>query len=277
MLAPGLAAVRTHQHAIAGVGEGAVERGLILFGIRTDVMLEGHEDAAVSRGDRWADEGALLEAAGQFARLAPGLERVVARQIPGAPVVGPVFRVGREEQRRSAVADEDFGRALADGLPFAREADVEGRQWRPGLSFVGAAGDAGVVQRGRFGVAAGEHEQDPRLVGQQAQGRVAHHPVWREPVVRHALAILLGVLDTLGGPLGAGFDRPSAELGVRGLQRFVDEATGDLGLLGDVFFGELGQQDLGVGVSVPIVEDVDLTIRGLEAVGIGDRGAVVEQ
>ena len=240
-------------------------------------MLEGHQDTAVARSNRRTNKGALLEAAGQFGRLAPGLEGVVARQIPGAEVIGPVFRVGREEERRAAFADEDFGRALADRQAFAREADVERRERRPRSSFVLAAGDGGVVQRGRLGVAAGQHEVDPRAVGHQAQGRVADHSVGRVAFVRDAGAVLLGIDEALGRPLGVSTDAMAAEFRVRCLGRFVHERARDLGLLGDVLFRELREQNLGIGMAIPVVEDVDRAVRCLEAVGVGDRGAVVEQ
>lgn len=69
----------------------------------------------------------------------------------------------------------------------------------------------------------------------------------------------------------------AAELGMRGLEGLVHERTRDLGLLGDVLFRELREQDLGVGVTIPVVEDMDRAVRSLEAVGVRDRGAVVEQ
>ena len=50
-----------------------------------------------------------------------------------------------------------------------------------------------------------------------------------------------------------------------------------LRLRGDVLFLELREQDLGVGVAVPVVEDVDGAVGGLEAVGIRDQGAIVEE
>ena len=44
-----------------------------------------------------------------------------------------------------------------------------------------------------------------------------------------------------------------------------------------VFFAEAGEEDLGVAASVAIIVDVEVAVRGLGDVGVGDAGAFVEQ
>src|SRR5262249_9921579 len=170
VLGPRLAAVGADDHAVARVGEGAVERVLVLLVVGADVMLERDQDPAVAGDDVVADEGAVLEAAGDFEGRAPGGEAVIAGEEPGAPGVGPVARMRGEEERGMAAEDHQLGGALAFRRALAREADVEALERSPGLALVGAPGDAGVVQGAWLGVAAGEDEEDPRTVGQLAQG-----------------------------------------------------------------------------------------------------------
>ena len=78
-----------------------------------------------------------------------------------------------------------------------------------------------------------------------------------------------------------------------GSQRFVDQifAHGgsafdllrvhrefaDLRLLLDVRFRELHMQDLCVCVAVPVIEDVDVAIRCLEAIGIRNVSAIINE
>ena len=124
-------------------------------------MLEGQHDAAVLRDNAGADEGAVLQATGQGLGLAPGLAVVIAVDEPGVPVRGPVLRVRGEVERGAVALNEDLSGTLADGVSFAGEADIESLQRGPGLALVGAAGDAGVVQRRGFCVTTGENEEHP--------------------------------------------------------------------------------------------------------------------
>ena len=53
--------------------------------------------------------------------------------------------------------------------------------------------NAGVVERARLRVAAGEHEKNPRAVGQLAQRGVADHAVRLHAVVGDRVTILIGI------------------------------------------------------------------------------------
>ena len=99
MFTPRCATVAADQHAVPRIGERTVQRRFGLFIIRADIVLEGHDDAAIVRGEMVAQKRPLLESSGHFVRRTPAATIVVARHQPGLPMRVPVPGVGGKEQR----------------------------------------------------------------------------------------------------------------------------------------------------------------------------------
>jgi len=273
VLGPGLAAVAADEHSVAWVGEVSVERCFFLLIVGSDVVLKRDHEATVFADDVLAHEGALFEASWDCFGLAPGLEGVVAGEEPRAPVIGPMLGMGGEKEGAMLVKDHELGGTLSDGFTFAGKANIEGFEWGPSFALVITAGDAGVVQGAGFGIATGQHEEDPGVIGKLPQGRIAHHFVGCDAVIRDAFEVLLGVFDGLCRPLRIRNDGPWQLWGVG----FVDYGLGQLWLGGEVCLGEGGVQNLCIGVSIPIIEEVNAAIGGLKSIGIRDLRAVVDE